>query len=353
MPDATDSLHGPAGTETRATGKTHPSSAAVIQIAVSFVLSLMHAFRRFFQMTIKARFSALGAVVALLLSAAPGAGTALAQQSLLQSVAELVRVRDDVYAFRYLGHVAVFVPTDEGVVLMDPIGGGGNPQAPVALKAAIASITDQPVRWMIYSHSAADHSTGGAVFADTATFVSHVNAKPRIEARNDPNTPVPTVTVEQMMPIDAGGKHFELHGSAVTPQDDYLIFYYPAQKLIMTVDQARVRTIAFGQLQSTPPDRMVEWLDWVDKTFDFDTFLSGHGPQDRIMGDRQDLRDHRQYYIDLMAAVRDAQTAGHANDSEEMVNAVRTDLQPKYGTWNAFQSGLAGNITGVLRWWSQ
>jgi hypothetical protein len=262
-------------------------------------------------------------------------------------------VREDVYAFRYLNHVALFVPTDEGVVLVDPIGGGGNPQAPVALKGAIASVTDQPVRWMIYSHSNADHASGGAIFADTATFVGHVNAKPRIEARNDPTTPVPTVTVDQMMPLDLGGKHFELHPSATTPQDDYLIFAYPAQKLIMTVDQGRVRTIAFGQIQGASPERMVEWLDWVDKTFDFDTYLSGHGPASSIMGNRQDLADHRQYYIDLMAAVKDAQSAGLADDSEEMVNAVRAALQPKYGTWNNFQNGLAGNITGVLRWWSQ
>jgi hypothetical protein len=304
-------------------------------------------------MHLPARLGRLAAGIAVSVLTALGVSPALAQQSLPQSVAELTRVREDVYAFRYLGHVALFVPTDDGVVLVDPIGGGGNPQAPVALKGAIASITDQPVRWMIYSHSSADHATGGAVFADTATFISSALAKSRIEARNDPTTPVPTVTVDQAMPLDVGGKHFELHPSATTPQDDYLIFAYPAQKLIMTVDQGRVRTIAFGQLQGASPERMVEWLDWVDKTFDFDTYLSGHGPAANTMGHRQDLADHRQYYIDLMAAVKDAQSAGLANDSEEMVNAVRTALQPKYGTWNSFQNGLAGNITGVLRWWSQ
>jgi glyoxylase-like metal-dependent hydrolase (beta-lactamase superfamily II) len=295
----------------------------------------------------------MAASLALCISIALGSSPAQAQQTLPQSVAELVRVRDDVYAFRYLNHVALFIPTDEGVVLVDPIGGGGNPKAPIALKAAIESVTDQPVRWMIYSHSNADHASGGAVFADTATFIGHTLAGSRIEARNDPTTPVPTVVTDQVMPLDVGGKHFELHPSATTSQDDYLILYYPAQKLIFTVDQGRVRTIAFGQIQGASPERMVEWLDWVDKTFDFDTYLSGHGPQSSIMGNRQDLADHRQYYIDLMAAVKDAQAAGLANESEEMVNAVRTALESRYGAWNNFQNGLAGNITGVLRWWSQ
>ena len=295
-----------------------------------------------------------GAVLALALVLVVST-TTFAQQApaLPQSVSELTRLRDDVYAFRYLNHVSLFVPTDEGVVVVDPIGGGGNPQAPVALKGAIASITSQPVKYLVYSHAAADHSTGGAVFADTATFVSHANAKAAFEAKADPTSPVPTVTVEQMMPLDLGGKHFELHWSNLTPEDDYLIFAYPAQKLIMTVDLGRVRTVAFREIASASPERMAEWLTWVDETFDFDTYLSGHGPAANIWGTRQDLRDHRQYYVDLMAAVQAARAAGHADNSEEMVAAVRTALEPQYGSWTNFQSQLAENVRGAVRWSTQ
>ena len=136
----------------------------------------------------------IAAVLALsfLLVVGPSPTTAQQQPALPQSVAELTRLRDDVYAFRYLGHVSLFVPTDEGVVVVDPIGGGGDPEAPIALKGAIASITSQPVKYLIYSHAAADHSTGGAVFAETATFVSHANARAAFETKNDPNSPVPT-----------------------------------------------------------------------------------------------------------------------------------------------------------------
>ena len=294
-----------------------------------------------------------GAVLALVFLLVASATTTFAQQppSLPRSVAELTQIRDDVYAFRYLNHVALFVPTDEGVVVVDPIGGGGNPQAPTALKGAIASITSQPVKYLIYSHAAQDHSTGGAVFAETATFVSQVNAKAAFEAKNDPTSPVPTVTFEQMMPIDLGGKHFELHWSNLTPQNDYLIFAYPAQKLIMTVDYGRVRTLPFRDIQQASPTRMAEWLGWVDQTFDFETYLSGHGPRDNIWGTRQDLRDHRQYYLDLDQAVRDAKAAGHADNSEAMIAAVRAALEPKYGTWGGFQAAtLTENISGAVRW---
>jgi glyoxylase-like metal-dependent hydrolase (beta-lactamase superfamily II) len=300
------------------------------------------------------RAPGIGVALVLGLLVALGAAPAIAQQPapLPQSVSELIRVREDVYAFRYLDHVSLFVPTDEGVVVVDPIGGGGNPQAPVALKGAISSITAQPVRWLVYSHAAQDHSTGGAVFADTATFVSHANAKAALEARNDPTTPAPTMTFEQMMPLDLGGKHFELHWAGLTPQDDYLVFAYPAQKVVMTVDLARVRSLPFGNLPSASPERFVEFLERVDQSFDFDVYLSGHGPQANVLGSRQDLQDHRQYFLDLMAAVREARSAGHADNSDEMVAAVRTALTPQYGSWARFPNGLAGNISGVLRWWS-
>ncbi|MGE3909634.1 MAG: MBL fold metallo-hydrolase [Chloroflexota bacterium] len=306
-------------------------------------------------MRFSTRASAAVAAVVLVIVTLLAATPALAQQppALPQSVAELTRLREDVYAFRYLNHVSLFVPTDEGVVVVDPIGGGGNPQAPVALKGAIASITNQPVKWLVYSHSAPDHSTGGAVFAETATFVSHANAKAAFENRNAPNSPVPSVTFEQMMPLDLGGKHFELHWTSLTPQSDYLIFSYPAQKLIMTVDYGRVRTLPFRDIQQASPARMAEWLAWVDQNFDFETYLSGHGPRENIWGTRQDLQDHRQYYLDLDAAVKDARAAGHEDNSEAMMAAVRAALQPKYGTWTNFQNGLADNISGAVRWASQ
>ena len=148
-------------------------------------------------MRLLTRGPGMGAALVLGLLVALRAAPAVAQQPpppLPQSVSELIRVREDVYAFRYLNHVSLFVPTDEGVVVVDPIGGGGNPQAPVVLKGAINSITAQPVRWLVYSHAAPDHSTGGAVFADIATFVSHANAKLAFDARNDPMTQIPTVT---------------------------------------------------------------------------------------------------------------------------------------------------------------
>ena len=50
-----------------------------------------------------------------------------------ESLAELVRFAPDAYGFRYQNYVALFVVTDEGVILVDPIG-QGNPRTPSMIK---------------------------------------------------------------------------------------------------------------------------------------------------------------------------------------------------------------------------
>jgi hypothetical protein len=120
-----------------------------------------------------------------------------------ESLAELVRFMPDVYGFRWVNHVAMFVVTDAGVILVDA-NGQVNPRTPSLIKEAIRSVTAQPVRYFVYSHSAFDHSTGGAVFADTAKFVGHRNTVERIRAAQDPTTPVPDIVFDKKLALELG-----------------------------------------------------------------------------------------------------------------------------------------------------
>lgn len=215
------------------------------------------------------------------------ASPALAQQTppLPQIQSELIRLKPDVYAFRFQGHVFMFIPTDEGVIVVDPIG-QTNAQAPAMLKAAVRTVTEQPVKWLLYSHWGADHGTGGIIFRDTATFLSHRNAAPKIEAANDPTSPVPDVTFDGGIPFSLGGKTLELQHTALSAQDDYFVVWYPAQKVLMVVDQVRVKSLPFGNLQAASPERMVDHLQYLLDRYDFDTLVWGHGATPILVGTR-------------------------------------------------------------------
>jgi glyoxylase-like metal-dependent hydrolase (beta-lactamase superfamily II) len=67
---------------------------------------------------------------------------------------------DNVYIFRYGNAQAMFVVTSAGVIATDPIG-YGRPQAVTTYVDEIKKVTNQPVRYVIYSHHHYDHIAGG------------------------------------------------------------------------------------------------------------------------------------------------------------------------------------------------
>ena len=92
---------------------------------------------------------------------------------------EVMQFGEDTYAFVGSGYVSLFVVTDEGVIATDPSSQADTERA-TRLEAAIAAITDHPVRYLIYSHSHPDHATGGDVFADTAAIAGSARVDPAI-----------------------------------------------------------------------------------------------------------------------------------------------------------------------------
>ncbi len=264
-----------------------------------------------------------------------------------ESLAELVRFAPDVYGFRYVNHVAMFIVTSAGVILVDPIG-QVNRGTPALIKAAIRAVTAEPVRYVVYSHSAFDHSTGGAVFADTARFVGHRNAVEPIKAANDPTTPAPDLTFDAKTSLELGNRRVDLYPADLSPKDDYIVVHDPTSRLCMFVDLVQPRNVPFRTLLGHP-DRIDERLRWIEDTLDFDVILSGHAtPQ--MSGTKQDVVEQRRYYADLEDAIGTARAVGLSDGSPEMTTLVRSLLHPTYGAWRRFDEFLALNIEGVIAW---
>jgi glyoxylase-like metal-dependent hydrolase (beta-lactamase superfamily II) len=258
---------------------------------------------------------------------------------------ELVQFGDDTYAFVSGGYVSLFVVTDEGVIATDPASQFDVTRAD-RYKAAIASVTDQPVRYLVYSHDHADHATGGVVFADTATFVSHRNAVAKIAALGDPNTPVPSIAFDDFLMIELGGTTVELYYAGRNHSDNSIVLLHPAQRLLFAVDFITIGRLPFQTLPDFYLPDWIESLRWVEENLDFDTVVSGHPP---VSGTKADVGELRTYVEALIASVQAAQAEGLADNSPEMVEAVRADLAPTYGGWVNFDEWLPMNIEGVLR----
>ena len=100
-------------------------------------------------------------------------------------VAGQVYVIEDATAEFSVGNVGVSVGPD-GIVLID------DKFAPLApkLEAALRTVSDQPVRFVINTHYHGDHTDGNAVFGLKSTVIAHENTRKRMAASKD-QPPIP------------------------------------------------------------------------------------------------------------------------------------------------------------------
>lgn len=252
---------------------------------------------------------------------------------------DITKLAEDVYLYRHQFHQAIFITTPQGVIVTDPI----SPEAATWLKTEIKKLTDQPVRYVIYSHHHNDHITGGNVFADQARFVSHAAAREKILQAADPTTPVPELTFTDRMSIDLGGKHIELVYTGKNHSDNSLVVLLPQHRLLFAVDFIPVETVAYRALPDGYPDDWIESLKRVER-LDFDVLVPGHGK----VGRKEHVGRFRNYLEDLRAAVLEQVQKGATIEE-----AKRTVRLPKYEQWQQYAQWLPENVEGMYRYLSQ
>lgn len=252
---------------------------------------------------------------------------------------EITKLTEDVYLFRHQFHQSIFITTPKGVIVTDPI----SSDAAIWLKAKIKTLTDQPVRYVIYSHHHDDHITGGSVFADQARFISHAAAREKILQAADPNTPVPDLTFTDRMAIDFGGKHVELIYTGKNHSDNSLVVLLPQDKLLFAVDFIPVETVAYRTMRSDYPDDWIESLKQVEQ-LDFEILVPGHGK----IGKKEHVRQFRGYLEDLRATVEE-----QVHKGTSMEEAKKTVQLPKYEQWQRYADWFPENVEGMYRYLSQ
>ncbi|MGD9893782.1 MAG: MBL fold metallo-hydrolase [Dehalococcoidia bacterium] len=285
-----------------------------------------------------------GGLAAGLRFAPPAAQAQPMPPSFPQTVGGFTRLAEDVWVWTFSGYNSLIIGSDDGSLVTEP-SSQSNRQASSLLKAAAMAITNQPVRYVVFSHDHADHNTGGDVFADTAEFVSQEGAAPKIAARNDPRSPVPTVTFADHTTLDLGGKAIDLHYFGRNHSDNSLVLSYPARRIIHAVDWIENQRLPFRDLQDSYPTEWIAGLERLDADIDFDTLVPGHTPPTT----KSNVLATRDYLANLMSAIQTAQSQGLADNSPEMVAFVRDQLAPAYSTWGSFEEFLPLNIQGIIR----
>lgn len=193
------------------------------------------------------------------------------------------------------GNVAAFV-TGEGVILVDDMFDRNHAD----LLAAVASVTDEPVAYVINTHQHDDHAGGDFKMLDIAEVVAHENVRANLTDikqpyyEDTPGTPIglPRVTFADEFAVHLGGKavrakHF---GRGHTNGD--AVVYFPELEAVHTGDLFLARRDEGAAAEADRPPGVniyvdyaqggsfLEWTETLDGMLelDFDIVIPGHGP---------------------------------------------------------------------------
>jgi len=164
----------------------------------------------------------------------------------------------------------------------------------------IRRITDEPVKYLVNTHSDGDHITGNRYFPASVTFIAHQNCRkeffhPRRDGTpsewNKPElTPfVPSITFRDKMDIYLGSKKIELWYFGVGHTTGDIVVYFPEEKTAFIGDQIFLtRPQLIHSYKGGNSFEHVETLTRMLQTIDAEKFFSAHSE----MTDREGVRNH-------------------------------------------------------------
>ena len=250
------------------------------------------------------------------------------------------KISDDLYVFRWWVYRNIFLITDEGVIVTDPM----NPKAAKLLLSEIRKITDKPIKYVIYSHNHHDHISGGTIFKkEGAKFIGHKNLLKELTDHPNPVTPLPDITFYNNYTLKLGNRTLELFYFGPNHGESLIVMRIQKEKILFIVDIVTPRRVAFRGMPDFWPDEWVRTLKEIEQ-MEFDYVISGHGPEDQPAIDSSTIvKEQRMYLEDLMSAVKTAMDSGTHNP-DELKKVVKL---PKYENWQYYNEWLPMNIERI------
>jgi glyoxylase-like metal-dependent hydrolase (beta-lactamase superfamily II) len=149
---------------------------------------------------------------------------------------ELIETDDlgnGLYAYRYGPYRNIFLVSDEGVIATDPL----DVKAAGALREIIAEITDQPVKYVAYSHSHWDHASGGQIFKDEgATFVAQRECLNNMAETRHPDVILPDIVFDDSYSIQLGDQSLDIYYFGPSHDDCMTVMIAKPANILFIVD---------------------------------------------------------------------------------------------------------------------
>jgi glyoxylase-like metal-dependent hydrolase (beta-lactamase superfamily II) len=228
-----------------------------------------------------------------------------------------------VYVMSDNGWQSAFLVTGDGVIVFDAPASYGK-----SIPSAVAKVTDQPIKYLVYSHAHKDHIGGAGAFKNIKDLkiVALDTVGSFLKEMNDPDRLVPNLTFKTEKTITLGGQTVELTRHDYHSNEGDLFIYVPKAKFLMAIDCVTPGYAPFSGFDITT--NFHEYLKMFDQlsAYDFNTFVGGHLTS---IGTRQDVLITREFTLDVYNTVKRI----HNNMDQA---AVTADAAKVIGTDNEF-----------------
>ena len=261
--------------------------------------------------------------ILILLAVAPAPAAAQEPDRFKDVRIKTIKVADGVYMLLGEGGNIGVSAGEDGVFLID------DQFAPLTekIRAAIANISDKPIRFVLNTHWHGDHTGGNENLGKAgAVIVAHDNVYARMSKENfmeafnmkvppAPRAALPVISFNDTLTFHLNGQeiHTRHYGHAHTDGDS--VVYFPESNVVHTGDIFSYQRYPFIDLGSGGSvDGLIaavrDLLTWIDGKA---KIIPGHGP----LADRKALEE----YLEFLATVR-ARIGDLVDEGKSMEEAV-------------------------------
>jgi glyoxylase-like metal-dependent hydrolase (beta-lactamase superfamily II) len=256
----------------------------------------------------------------------------------------LDQITEHVYSFQWNWTRNLVVDTDDGLLVVDPMG----PAAAHALHQALDTrFPGKRVQRLVYSHYHLDHTRGGESLAPIEV-VAHEKCPSYWAPIEHDDVVRPTRLIRGDTDLSLGGVEVRALYMGPSHTDTLYAFYLPGERVLFTADLGLVKTVAPVGV----PDRYAAgYRAALDRlvALDFDVFVPSHFG----VGTKQDLIDWRnmlEFGRELARkALAEAGTFGERpSQMSKYFDTIYYPMRDRYGTWHGFDEMAILNIVRDL-----